>query len=402
MEKNIFELNNSQLREIISSFQEKFERGLQEEDTEIQCLPTYISPNTSDITGRALVLDLGGTNYRAAIVDFLDGEPEIRPRDGWKKKLDVMKTDGFTREQLFKEQADLISEIDHNQELPIGYCFSYPAESLLNGDAKLIRWTKGVDILEMIGQPVGAPLMEYLNDKGIARFTDIKVINDTVASLFAGLSSKGYHAYIGLIVGTGTNMATFVPKENIKKINPEYKGEGWIPVNLESGNFYPPHLTQYDEEVDRNSDSLHRQRFEKAVSGLYLGEIFKTIFPSEHFKHDLNAWDLNNIVNNPDLYKSEYVSAATWIFQRSAKLVAASLTGLIIKLISYTPSVRSICLIAEGSVFWSKMYKSKNYSELVMETLTDLLNELGYDYVDVKLEEKKNINLVGTAIAALS
>ena len=57
-----------------------------------------------------------------------------------------MKSPGYTREELFKELADMIVGIKRDEEMPIGYCFSYPAESVLSGDAKLLRWTKGVDI----------------------------------------------------------------------------------------------------------------------------------------------------------------------------------------------------------------------------------------------------------------
>ncbi len=120
MKKNIFELSREQLHDIVQSFQEKFEKGLKQENTEIQCIPTYITPNTTIENGKALVLDLGGTNYRAAVVEFRNGKPEIHPSDGWQKKLDAMKTEGFSEEQLFQEQADLISEINPNQTLPIG------------------------------------------------------------------------------------------------------------------------------------------------------------------------------------------------------------------------------------------------------------------------------------------
>lgn len=402
MIENVFELSPEQLRDIAITFQTKFEKGLTEENTEIQCLPTYISPERTVCNGRSLVLDLGGTNYRAAIVDFNNGEVTMHPKDGWKKKLEIMKTPGFTREQLFQEQADLISEIDHEQELPIGYCFSYPAESLLNGDARLLRWSKGVDIPEMIGQPVGKPLMEYMAARGIARFSSVKVINDTVASLFAGLSDQGYDAYIGLIVGTGTNMATFIPRERIPKLNPGYTGQDWIPVNLESGNFYPPYLTEFDNEVDERSISAGKQRFEKAVSGMYLGELFKAVFAEECDQKEFTAKDLNYIVNNPELYKGDFVLMADWIFERSARLVAASLAGMILTLKNIDPDIRRICLTAEGSLFWSNMAHGRDYSEIVLDEMYGILRGLGYLDIKVDVEEKRNINLIGTALAALS
>ena len=156
MEKNIFQLDNEQLKEIARSFKAKVEEGLNTENAEIQCIPTFITPKASSINGKSLVLDLGGTNYRVAIVDFSKVPPTIHPNNGWKKDMSVMKSPGYTREELFKELADMITGIKREKEMPIGYCFSYPTESVPSGDAKLLRWTKGVDIKEMIGEVVGS------------------------------------------------------------------------------------------------------------------------------------------------------------------------------------------------------------------------------------------------------
>lgn len=51
----------------------------------------YLS-KTSDINGKALVLDLGGTNYRVATVDLGQGSPTIHPNNGWKKDMSIMKS----------------------------------------------------------------------------------------------------------------------------------------------------------------------------------------------------------------------------------------------------------------------------------------------------------------------
>ena len=286
--------------------------------------------------------------------------------------------------------------------MPIGYCFSYPTESIPGGDARLLRWTKGVDIREMVGQFVGKPLLDYLNEKNKIRFTGVKVLNDTIASLFAGLTDKSYDAYIGLIVGTGTNMATFIPSDKITKLDPECHVQGLIPVNLESGNFYPPFLTAVDDTVDATSDSLGKQRFEKAVSGMYLGDILKVAFPLEEFEEKFDARKLTAIMNYPDIHKDIYVQVAHWIYNRSAQLVAASLAGLIALLKSYNRDIHRVCLIAEGSLFWSESRKDKNYNILVMEKLQELLRELELEDVEVHINSMDNANLIGTGIAALS
>jgi hexokinase len=402
MKKNIFDLGTEELKEIALSLETKVNEGLAKDGMEVQCLPTYINPNKNIEQGKALVLDLGGTNYRAAIVDFIDGKPVIHPENGFKKDLSVMKEAGFTRENLFKEITDLISELNLEGVNSIGYCFSYPAEPTLNGDAELLRWTKGVNIEEMLGELVGEPLMKHLNENlEQANFTSVKVINDTIASLFSGLTDRDAQAHIGLIVGTGTNMATFIRHDRIAKLNQNYTQKGLIPINLESGNFYPPLLTVIDDKVDACSDSKGRQRFEKGVSGMYLGEILKSVFPCDKFEEKFDAQKLTGIMNFPDIHRKRYVRVSRWIYQRSAKLVAASLAGLILVLHSHDSSIKKVCLTAEGSLFWSKDCHDKNYKDIVLDELHILLAEFGLD-IQVHIPVMANANLIGSAVAALS
>ncbi|MDR1202302.1 MAG: hexokinase [Tannerellaceae bacterium] len=402
MENNIFKLDIEQLKEIANALQNRVVEGLSKENQEVQCIPTFISPKAG-AEGKSLVLDLGGTNYRVATVDFSKDKTTIRPENGWKKDLSIMKKPEFTEELLYKEQGDPIMEIKLDEPMPIGYCFSYPAESLPNGDATLLRWTKGVNIPEMIGKPIGESLINYLNNKaGKKQFTKASVINDTVASLFAGLTRSDYDAYIGLIVGTGTNMATFINADKITKLDGKGSFSGLLPVNLESGNFDPPHLTDIDAIVDASSGTFGTQRFEKAVSGMYLGEILKAVFPFDEFEEKFDAQKLTNIMGYPDIHKEEYVCVARWIYERSAKLVAASLVGLILAMKSHNDSIKRIRLIAEGSLFWSEDRKGVDYKDIVIVELHKLLENFGYKDVKVDIHHMGNANLIGSAIAALS
>jgi hexokinase len=402
MEKNIFALELEQLKEIAESLQKRVNEGLSMEEQEVQCIPTFINPKADKINGQAFVLDLGGTNYRVASVDFKDGNPTIRPESGFKKDLSAMKNPNFTEEQLYAEQTNLIKEIKREGEVPVGYCFSYPAKSLEDGDAILLRWTKGVNIPGMINKPIGQSLLEYLNKETSPKFSGIKVINDTVASLFAGLTRSDYDAYIGLIVGTGINMASFVRAENILKLNKNKGFTGLLPVNLESGNFKPPFLTHVDSIVDALSDKMGAQRFEKAVSGMYLGELLKAVFPADDFEKGFDAQKLTTMMSYPDIYKEEHVIVARQIYERSAKLVGASLAGLTLVLLSHTPGIKRIRLIAEGSLFWSEDRKGLNYKAIVAITLRELLDNFNCKSVTVDIDKMDNANLIGSAIAALS
>jgi len=398
---NPFALSNSQLLEIANDLKSKIETGLQEDGTEIKCLPTYIHPKKDGITGEATVFDLGGTNFRAAVVSV--GE-ETKITGLAEKDITEMKTAGFTETDLYNSEAEAIVQLKLPANSPIGYCFSYPAKPMLNGDAELIVWTKGVNIAGMAGKPIGAPMVEFLNETMNAGFNGkIAVVNDTITSLFAGLANPGYDAYVGLIVGTGTNMATFFPSTYIPKIEGMEGWSGETPVNLESGNFNPPNLTKFDEEVDNYSDNKGNQRFEKAISGMYLGRIFRAVYPHDGLDVNLDAAGLSKMMNNPDQYKLEYVETAFQIYQRSAKLVAASIAGLVLNLNSAYPSVKKIQVLAEGSLFWSKVKAhDAKYVDMVNASLKELLAESGLTDTVVDISRIENANLIGAAMSVLS
>lgn len=298
---------------------------------------------------------------------------------------------------------ETINKLDFPKGLPVGYCFSYPATSLFNGDAELLKWVKGVNIKDMEGNAVGKPLIDYLNKNSDSNFSKVTVVNDTITSLFSGLKNTNFDAYVGLIVGTGTNMATFLPSENIPKLNEIKNWKGKTPVNLETGNFFPPHLTATDDVVDYRLDNPGMQRFEKAVSGMYLGRIFKAAFPNEHFADEMDAERLTYIINHPDEYKNDYVEVASQIYERSASLVAASLAGIIKSLHEVDSSTKHIQIVAEGSLFWSTVNEEKlSYSVVVKTCLNELLKKLDMGEKDVVISKIENANLIGAAMAVLS
>lgn len=402
MKKNEFKLKTTQLKEIAFDLEDKIENGLKNDNTEVKSIPTYIHPLSSGAEGQAVVLDWGGTNYRAAVINFVGGVANIIPKKAGGKDLSSVTTKGFTQADLLAKQSEFVNEIDLPSKAPVGYCFSYPADCLPNGDAELIRWTKGIDIKEMIGNPVGKPLLDQLNKAGKTEFTGIKVINDTVASLFAGLTDPNFDAYIGLIVGTGTNMAAFVNANRIPKIESSLNWQGLTPVNLESGNFNPPHLTKYDELVDEKSNNKGSQRFEKAVSGMYIGQILREVFPEDGFNEQTDGKALTDIICNQGTNKKKHIKTAKAIYKRSAKLVAASLAGLIDMLILHDKSIRKVRITAEGSLFWSEVSGCKDYNKVVKSTLKELLSEMGHKKIKVNIAEIESANMIGSGIAALS
>jgi hexokinase len=433
MENNILSLTTKQLAEIAKRFEEKTKIGLTKDNDEIKCLLTYIKPKREIKSGKCLVLDWGGTNFRAAIVEFYEKEAPVviesaktRLSSEEIERIRQENKGKFKRENLFEAIAAVIkklTKLDKNVE-NIGYCFSYAIESMSDGDAEVLEFAKGMVIDDMPGKLhpkkdvpegnniVGKPLLEYLNKNvNNADFKRIAVINDTIACLFGGLSEakSDYDAYLGLIVGTGTNMATTMQTSKVSKVKalmPDYKGES-ILINTESGDFTPPYLTYLDDNLDAESGSKGKHRFEKAISGKYLAEIFKMMFPYDEFPHDddperFHAGALEDMINYPDVYKEKYVEAARAIFDRSAKLVATTLAGLIFVLKSQNSDLKSVLLTAEGTQFWSKDRKGTDYSKVVLRELNRLLVEHNCKDVTVEICKVPDANLIGSAIAAFS
>ncbi len=143
-------------------------------------IKSYIYPPENWPTDCEVVaMDMGGTNFRIGRVKFdRSGNAEIYDFKKFKMPGVVEK---ITSDEFF-DFFNQMKEEYHAKK--IGLCFSYPAEILQDGRAKIITFSKEIKI-------------EGAEDKVI----DAKVVNDTTA---AQLGTKG--ANMGLILGTGFNI----------------------------------------------------------------------------------------------------------------------------------------------------------------------------------------------------
>ena len=172
----------------------------------------------------------------------------------------------------------------------LGFTFSFPVNQLGINSGTLIRWTKGFDIDEAIGQDVCALLQKEID----ALELPVRVaalVNDTVGTLMArSYTSPGKTGtLIGAIFGTGTNGAYVEKLEKVKKMKEIDAKEGTsggydsstglMIINTEWGSFdnemsvLPD--TPYDKALDAESVNPGIQMFEKRVSGMFLGEILR-------------------------------------------------------------------------------------------------------------------------------
>ena len=381
-----FDLTTEQLRQVVAAYKERIVEGLANSDREIAALPTYLGLPDGSEKGKALVVDTGGTNMRAALVELspsdgalLAGPVAARVPDG----RDGVALAGST---FFAAQADLAAGLEGlkaDHSLPLGYCFSYPAKNNPGGDAVLLRWTKGLCIDGVVGKAVGAELQNALKEKGVET-AGLTVLNDTVASLLGGVHLYGKptygHNYIGLILGTGSNMAGVFTHKDLTKVNCDKP----MVVNLESGNFNCPLLTPFDDELDAESNNVGAQRFEKAVSGHYLPQLFDKAHPGLNL-----GTDSGKLVDLRDNGSGEAAELAGVILRRSARLVAAGLAAVA----ELYPADKDTAVLGEGGLLWG----DAKYAPTVEETLKELLPQRKIELV----RQRENVNLLGAAAAAL-
>jgi len=157
-------------------------------------------------------------------------------------------------------------------------------------------------------------------------------------------------------------------------------------VNLESGNFAPPHLSLHDEALDARSDNPGRQRLEKAVSGFYLPRLMLEAHPELAGRLDPNDTRALGALGDAD---DELSLDARAIVERSSGLVAAAVAGVV----DHLPAEGTVALVAEGGLFWGQPGYAARF-EVQLRAI------LGHERV--RLVQVEDANLFGAARAALA
>ncbi|XP_072244599.1 hexokinase-2 [Leuresthes tenuis] len=279
-------LSREQLLEVKRRMTEEMMRGLSKqthEQTSVKMLPTFVR-STPDGTehGDFLALDLGGSSFRVLLV---------RLRSGKAHKVDMQQkiysipqeTMQGTGEELFNHIVCCISDFleymgMRGASLPLGFTFSFPCHQSKLDEGVLLRWTKGFKASDCVGKNVVTLLKEAVQRKREFDLNFVAVVNDTVGTMM----TCGYEdpkCEVGLIVGTGTNACYMEEMHNIEIME---GNEGRMCVNVEWGAFgdngeLDDFCTEFDRSVDECSDNPGKQRYEKMISGMYLGEIVRNV-----------------------------------------------------------------------------------------------------------------------------
>uniref|UniRef100_A0A663M815 Hexokinase-2 n=1 Tax=Athene cunicularia TaxID=194338 RepID=A0A663M815_ATHCN len=281
-------LSHEQLLEVKQRMRIEMENGLGKEthaEATVKMLPTYVC-STPDGTekGDFLALDLGGTNFRVLLVRVRNGMRRGVEMHNKIYSIPVEIMQG-TGEELFDHIVHCISDFLEYMgmkgvSLPLGFTFSFPCQQTNLDEGILLKWTKGFKATGCEGEDVVNLLKEAIHRREVSEFDldVVAVVNDTVGTMM----TCGYedpYCEVGLIVGTGSNACYMEEMRNVELVEGE---EGRMCVNMEWGAFGDSGClddirTEFDLAVDELSLNPGKQRFEKMISGMYLGEIVRNI-----------------------------------------------------------------------------------------------------------------------------
>lgn len=285
------------------------------------------------------VLVIGGSVCKSALIKKNGDSLEII------KKEEKAQPIFNTKDQIF----EFIEPLIENQVSVLALNFAYPLDPVFeNGklDGIFFHPTKEHKFEGLVGQKVGFELEQYLNSRG--KNIKVSVANDTICLLLSGLVDFSWQNLSAGIVGTGTNFAFFTGHNKA--------------INLEAGNFNKLPQSWSGKIIDRSSNKVGTQIFEKEIAGAYLYQHFnlriekeRANYPRISSTEELSAIAVKNIPQVPEIAKE--------LIQRSADLVSALLAGLA----QFKKS--NLEVVMEGSLFWKapgyKIQVEDNFKKLV-------------------------------------
>jgi hexokinase len=407
----------------LTIFSEQMVYGLAGQESCLEMIPTYMEAvNKIPVNQRVIVADAGGTNFRIATVYFDENKNAVIDN---RQKFPMPAVDTeLSCKAFFEAMAEYFrSVIDAADQ--IGFCFSYPTEIMPNKDGRVIRFAKEIKAPEVVGQLVGENLNQTFGRMGLGSSKHVVLLNDTVATLLAGVGyqNRDFSSTIGFILGTGTNCA-YVEKNAFIAKHTDLDPHKSQVVNTESGGMVKTHCGQIDKIYDASTNNPGVHIFEKMISGAYLGPLFwvtirqaaldgrvsKPAAEAIRRLDELTTVDMNDFLfypygENPiagacrqggaDDTATLYVIADRLV-ERAAKLAAVNLAAMAIKSGEGTDPSRPICIVAEGTTFYHmKTLKARTgcYLKQNLEDKRGIFTEI------VNVDDA---TLIGAAIAGLT
>ncbi|NXK63094.1 HXK3 protein, partial [Sylvietta virens] len=374
-------MSRADLEKVQALMTEEMQRGLCKEtnaSASVRMLPTFVT-HTPDGTERGdfLALDLGGTNFRVLVVHVTE-EGVSMASEIYVIPVTIMQGTG---EALFDHIIDCIIDFQSKQKLvtdklPLGFTFSFPCQQVGLDKALLLTWTKGFSASGCVGQDVVQLLREAARRKQHLGMQVVALVNDTVGTMMA----CGYDdpkCETGLIVGTGTNACYMEEMKNVGTVEGD---QGRMCINMEWGAFGDngclDHIfTHFDKVVDETTINPGKQRFEKLISGMYLGEIVRQILMVMTQKQLLFQGKISPKLQTRDIFQTKFLSTIELSHGLPLRQIRAILNELeldagfedcvLLREVCQTVSLRAAQLCAAGlAAVVEQMRKNRGLDEL--------------------------------------
>lgn len=401
----------------LDAFLDEMQKGLDGQPSSLAMIPAYVAPTDSIESGRkVIVIDAGGTNLRTALIHF-NGKKLVTDQF---QKTKMPGTQGeIDKDTFYNCFADLVLPMVEEAD-EIGFCFSYPAEILPDGDGRVISFTKEVKAHGVEGTLLGQELRAALAKKGVTKQIGVVVLNDTVTTLLTAQASyptRKCGSYVGFILGTGSNTCYVEQNAHIGKL--PALNEGAQIINCETGGFNRMPLGRADEILDKKSTRPGAALLEKMISGAYFGElVFHTlslameagILSELKIDRSLNTKAVNDFMIIPEDTGNVLGAAlaeksakerelAYWIIngllERAARLTAVNMAAAILKTGAGSNPMQPVSIGIDGTSYAGRYF----YRERIEYYLYDMLRVKRGIYYDLITVE--NASLIGAAVAAL-
>ncbi|XP_014403663.1 PREDICTED: hexokinase-1 isoform X1 [Myotis brandtii] len=312
-----FRLTREMLLEVKKRMRTEMEMGLKKKTNDkavVKMLPSFVR-STPDGTenGDFLALDLGGTNFRVLLVKIRSGKKRTVEMHNkiYAIPIEIMQGTG---EELFDHIVSCISDfLDYmgikGPRMPLGFTFSFPCKQMSLDAGILITWTKGFKATDCVGHDVATLLREAVKRREEFDLDVVAVVNDTVGTMMT-CAYEEPTCEIGLIVGTGSNACYMEEMKNVEMLEGNV---GRMCINMEWGAFgdngcLDDIRTEYDVLVDENSLNAGKQRYEKMISGMYLGEIVRNILLDFTKKGFLFRGKISEPLKTQGIFQTKYLS----------------------------------------------------------------------------------------------
>ncbi|KAI4386235.1 hypothetical protein MLD38_004183 [Melastoma candidum] len=427
------------LKQVVDAMAVEMHAGLASEGgSKLRMLLTFVDslPNGTE-KGTYYALHLGGTYFRILRVQLGGKRSSILSHDMERQAIPEHLMSSRSEDlfdfiassfKTFVEREGNSSGFPLDQKRELGFTFSFPVKQTSVSSGILIKWTKGFEIEDTVGQDVVKCLERALERKGLVMRV-AALVNDTVGTL----ALSHYHdpdTVASVIFGTGTNACYLERMDAIIKSQGILTASGVMVVNMEWGNFWSSHLprTHYDIDLDAESPNPNDQGFEKMISGMYLGEIVRRILlrmsqetdvfgpvsptlsvpfilrtPLMAAMHEDDSLDLsetskilNDILDIPEVLlnvRKLVVNVCDIVTRRAARLAAAGIVGILKKIGRDGSSgfvsgrsrgegkMRRTVVAIEGGLY-------SNYSmfrEYLHEAMVELLGEEAAERIELKV-----------------